>query len=277
MSTHFSTLQALADTPGADLAEAALEVARLFQPDLITRPWLDRLDRHAAAVREGLDGEASALVTARALSGYLFEELGFTGNHEDFHDPRNSFLNEVLERRMGIPISLSVVYVALARRLGLAAAGVGFPSHFLVQVREEGGIRVLDAFDGGRWLSVDELNERLRRVYGEAAPTVQAKPALLRGASQREILVRMLRNLKGIYQQRGDAANALTAIEAILALEPDLIEEVGDRALVYRQLGYTTAAAEDLRRYLASTHDAREAAKLQPMLEELEQTPMRLH
>jgi len=277
MSTLFQSLQALADTPGADLADAALELARLFQPDLVSRPWLDRLDLHAAAVREGLVGEASASATAQALSGYLFDELGFAGNQEDFYDPRNSFLNEVLERRLGIPISLSVLYVALARRLGLAAAGIGFPSHFLVQVRDETGIRVLDAFDGGRWLSADELNERLRRVYGKDAPTVAARPALLRAASQREILVRMLRNLKGIYQQRGDAANTLTAIEAILALEPNLIEEVGDRALVYRQLGYTTAAAEDLRRYLASTDDAREAAKLQPMLEELEQTPMRLH
>ena len=136
---------------------------------------------------------------------------------------------------------------------------------------------MLDAFDAGRWLSVADLNERLRQLYGDGAPTVEAQPALLRAAGQREILVRMLRNLKSIYQQRGDAANTLTAIEAILALEPDLIEEVGDRALVYRELGHTSAAADDLRRYLKSTSDAREAAKLTPMLEELEQTPTRLH
>lgn len=277
MSTQFSPLKKLADDPGADLAEAALEIARLFQPGLVSDPWLDQLDRHADAVRRGLGSQASALETVRALGGYLFDQLGFAGNHEDFYDPRNSFLNDVLERRLGIPISLSVVYVGIARRLGLAAGGIGFPSHFLVQVRDEQGLRVLDAFDGGRWLSVEDLNERLRRLYGEAAPTVQAQPALLRTAGLREILVRMLRNLKSIYQQRGDAANTLTAIEAILALEPDLIDEVGDRALVYRELGHTSAAAEDLRRYLASTSDAREAAKLTPMLEELEQTPTRLH
>jgi len=277
MSSQFSPLQTLAQTPGADIAEAALELARLFQPRLDIRPWLVRLDRYAAAVRQQVSLRASSSAMVEALGEYLFDEEAFAGDPEDYYDPRNSFLNEVLRRHLGIPISLSVVYLGLAQRLGLAAAGIGFPSHFLVQVRDEHGTRLLDPFEGGRQLSTQELNQRLRQVYGDSAPTVESKPALLRPASQREILVRMLRNLKGIYQQRGDAINALTAIEAILALEPDLIEEVGDRALVYRELGYTSAAAEDLRRYLAATSDAREAAKLQPLLEELEQTPTRLH
>ena len=144
-------------------------------------------------------------------------------------------------------------------------------------VYDEKGARVLDPFAGGRWLSVEDLNARLKGLYGEGAPSVEAQPGLLRPAATREILVRMLRNLKARYQEQGDALNSLVAIEAILGLEPDLIEEIGDRALAYRDLGYSSAAAVDLRRYLAATDDAREVARMQGLLDELEQAPTRLH
>lgn len=275
MPSPFDRLKAVADCP--DPAEGALEVARLFSPRLDVRAWLERLDEHAGAVRSALGEGAAPSETAGALQRHLFGELGLRGNEKDFYDPRNSFLDQVLERRLGIPISLSVVYLAVARRLGLEVAGIGFPSHFLVHLRDEHGLRVLDAFQGGRELAPAELNARLRQVYGDAAPTVEANPALLRSCAVRDILVRMLRNLKAIYQQRGDSLSALTAIEGILALEPGLVEEVGDRGLVYRELGQTSAAAEDLRRYMQATPDAREAAKLQDLLDELEQAPTRLH
>jgi regulator of sirC expression with transglutaminase-like and TPR domain len=213
----------------------------------------------------------------RVLGTYLFDELGFSGDRDDYAAARNSFLDQVLERRRGLPITLSVLYVALSRRLGLRAAGISFPSHFLVLVQDENGSRVLDPFGGGRWLSLQDLNARLEQLYGDGAPTVEAQPGLLRPAATREILVRMLRNLKTCYQKQGDALNSLVAIEAILGLEPDLIEEIGDRALAYRDLGHSSAAAEDLRRYLAATEDAREVARMQGLLEELERAPTRLH
>ncbi len=278
MSNPFSRLQALADERSdGDLAAAALEISRLFQPGLEPRRWLQALDRHAAAIRERVPSAAPDSEKVRLLGAYLFDELGFSGDRDDYDAARNSFLDQVLERRRGLPITLSVLYVALARRLGLQAAGIGFPSHFLVLVYDEKGARVLDPFAGGRWLSVEDLNARLKGLYGEGAPSVEAQPGLLRPAATREILVRMLRNLKARYQEQGDALNSLVAIEAILGLEPDLIEEIGDRALAYRDLGYSSAAAVDLRRYLAATDDAREVARMQGLLDELEQAPTRLH
>jgi regulator of sirC expression with transglutaminase-like and TPR domain len=277
MSSPFDRLKAVADSSDPDPAEGALEVARLFSPRLDVAAWLARLDGHAGVVRSALGEGAAASQTAVALRRHLFDELGLHGNEKDFYDPRNSFLDQVLERRLGIPISLSVVYLAVARRLGLEVAGIGFPSHFLVHLRDEDGLHVLDAFQGGRELSPSELNVRLRQVYGEGAPTVEASAALLRSCSVRDILVRMLRNLKVIYQKRGDSMSSLTAIEGILALEPGLVDEVGDRGLVYRELGHASAAAEDLRRYMQATSDAREVARLQDLLDELEQAPTRLH
>ncbi|MGD2082671.1 MAG: tetratricopeptide repeat protein [Chromatiales bacterium] len=277
MPQPFDRLRTLAQSPDPDPAEASLELARLFVPDLDVAAWLERLDSHADGVRSALRPGSAASDVAAGIRLYLFGRLGLKGDEKSFYDPRNSFLNEVLERRLGIPISLSVAYLALARRLGLQAAGIGFPSHFLVQVRDERGLHVIDPFQGGRELSPAELNTRLQQVYGDGAPTVEARPALLRPAGVREILIRMLRNLKGVYQKRGDSLDALTAIEAILALAPDLVEEVGDRGLVYRELGNTSAAAQDLRRYMEATPDAREAAKLQELLDELEQSPTRLH
>ncbi len=278
MSNPFSRLQTLADERGnADLAAAALEISQLFQPGLEPQRWLQALDDHAAVVGKRFPCTAPVSEKVRALGAYLFDELGFSGDRDEYAAARNSFLDQVLQRRRGLPITLSVLYVALARRLGLQAAGIGFPSHFLVLVHDAKGQRVLDPFGGGRWLSVEDLNARLKGLYGEGAPTVEAEPGLLRPATTREILVRMLRNLKALYQEQGDALNSLVAIEAILSLEPDLIEEIGDRALAYRDLGHSSAAAEDLRRYLAATEDAREAVRMQGLLEELERAPTRLH
>jgi regulator of sirC expression with transglutaminase-like and TPR domain len=276
MSDQLSLRNALAPT-GDDIAADALRVAALFKPALDPGDTLARIDAFADDIRTRLGKRPSAARIATTAGDYLFDELGFGGNRKAFYEPANSFLDEVVRRRSGIPITLSVLYVAVGRRLGLDVEGVGFPAHFLVRLNSERGPLIMDPFEGGRVVAASELNERLRQVFGEAAPTVEAHPALLRPASAREILVRMLRNLKGVYLQREDQLNALTATEAVLSLMPDEVEELRDRGLLYRDLGHAAAARASLQTYLETTSDAREAVEIQKILEELAAEPSRLH
>jgi regulator of sirC expression with transglutaminase-like and TPR domain len=262
---------------GEDIAADALRVAALFKPHLDVAQTLARLDGFADEIRARLPPDPGSARIATALADYLFDELGFAGNPDAYYEPANSFLDDVVASRRGIPITLSVVYLAVGHRLGLDVKGVGFPAHFLVRLNSERGVQVLDAYNGGRVLSASELNRRLHEVFGEGAPTVEAHPALLRPATAREILVRMLRNLKGIYLQRKEAVNALTATEAILALMPDQVEELRDRGLLYRDLGHAEAARASLEAYLAVATDAREAVEVEAVLEGLSNTRARLH
>jgi regulator of sirC expression with transglutaminase-like and TPR domain len=262
---------------GEDIAADALRVAALFKPRLDVAQTLARLDGFAEEIRARLPSDPGSARIATALADYLFDELGFAGNSDAYYEPANSFLDDVVASRQGIPITLSVVYLAVGHRLGLDVQGVGFPAHFLVRLNSERGTQFLDAYNGGRVLSASELNRRLHDVFGAGAPTVEAHPALLRPATDREILVRMLRNLKGIYLQCKDVVNALTATEAILALMPDQVEELRDRGLLYRDLGHAEAARASLEAYLAGATDAREAVEVEAVLEGLSNTPARLH
>src|SRR5438445_11901588 len=149
-----------------DLARAALAIARIAYPDLDPAPYVRQLDDLAAAVRPRLFPRASPEAAVTELAGYLFGECGFRGNQEEYYDPRNSYLNDVLERRTGIPISLSLVFIEVSRRLGLAVEGVGFPGHFLVRVAGQRGSLLLDPFFGGRRVDQAELLERLRALPG---------------------------------------------------------------------------------------------------------------
>jgi regulator of sirC expression with transglutaminase-like and TPR domain len=273
MSPEPETLQGLRDllrsaTP-PDPAAAALQLVRLFRPGVDPTPTLSRIDRFAGDILGRLGEGSAPSRRARALDTYLFEELGFAGNTDDYQDPRNSFLDQVVERRLGIPISLAVLYLAVGRRLGIDVAGVGFPGHFLVRVRDDTGTRFLDAFNGGQVLDDADLDARLGSVFGGAAPKVASNPSLLRPATPIETSVRMLRNLKHTFLRREEHADALIAIEGILGLEPGLAEEIRDRGMLYRALGRNDLALRDLRRYLRATPDAREAAELTEIIDSL--------
>jgi regulator of sirC expression with transglutaminase-like and TPR domain len=248
----FATLVAAGER--TDLARAALSIARIAYPDLDPAPSLRRLDDLAAAVRPRLFPHASPEAAAIELAGYLFRECGFRGNREEYYDPRNSYLNDVLERRLGIPITLSVVLIETGARLGLPVEGVGFPGHFLVRLAGSRGPLLLDPFFGGREIGEQELLARYRAAAGADAPALP--PDALAPTGTPAILTRMLRNLLRLYLEQKDHAHALAAAELVLVLVPDSADEVRLRGLLYEHLECFGAALTDFQRYLELAPEA---------------------
>ncbi len=252
--------------PDADIAMAALLIARIEYPALDVRPYLTQLDmfgreaslRVASATPTRKAGAPPTLDVARhaqiaALNRFLFDDLKFTGNTSHYQDPRNSYLNEVLERRTGIPISLAVVYMEIARRAGLVLEGVNFPGHFLLRcpARTELGYSedlIIDAFHGGAILSKDACRVLLRR---HELDDVMLERHLASHATTRQILVRMLVNLKQLYVQMNSFPQARDVTELLLALEPTAIHELRDRGLIAYHLNDYSSALRDLQAYLA--------------------------
>lgn len=263
----FATLVAAGER--TDLARAALTVARIGHPTLDPAASLRRLDALADAVRPRLVAGAPPVEAATVLTGYLFGEYGLKGNDADYYDPRNSFLNDVLERRTGIPISLAVVVIETGRRLGLPIAGVGFPGHFLVRVPGPGGPVLLDPFFGGRPIGERELLARYRAMRGERASDAELPPDALDTTGTIGILTRMLRNLLRVYLEREDHAQALATVELILVLVPDSADELRVRALLYEHLECFAAALADFRRYVALAPGARDVTQIRDRIARL--------
>lgn len=258
-----------------NLARAALLIARDDYPDLNIEGELDRLDNMAAEVRSRLPSAPAVEQQLAALNEYLFNEVGFSGNNRDYYDPRNSFLNEVLARKLGIPITLSVVYLEVGWRLGLQLQGVGFPGHFLVKAELEQGIAVLDPFFGGRSLSADELLERLQTVMGDGTSNKQNLKYFLAGVGKKEILARVLRNLRSIYLQRRELLRALAMSNRLLAATPDSAVDIRDRAKLLEQLECPGAALNDYRQYLRLAQNAEDQTAVQARIAALErQSPL---
>lgn len=251
-----------------DLARAALAVAREEYPELDEARYLRLLDELAAAAQAGLPPGARPERKVGRLNAYLFHELGFSGNSREYYDPRNSFLNEVLDRRTGIPLTLSIVYMEVGRRCGLVVQGVGFPGHFLCKVQLEGGELVVDPFHRGELLGIEDLKKRLKAMVGSQ---VRFDPGLLRAARPKEILVRMLQNLRALYTDRNDIARALSAVDRLLLLAPENGRALRERALLYEKLGGTAAAANDLERALLLEPQAPDAEALRAHLRRLRQ------
>ena len=260
---------------GADLDKAALQIACIEYPDLDVRPYLEQLDGMATCARELLDGGDSRLEIVAALNQHLYDELGFSGNDDEYYDPKNSFLNDVIDRRLGIPITLAIVYREVARRLGLSVEGISFPGHFLLGIETGSGTVVLDPYARGKSLSREELTERLGNAQGPAA-----KPLLDRflvAAPTDQILARMLRNLKAIYAQANDAAKALAIVDHLLAIVPDAAPEIRDRGLLYEQLDCFRAAHGDYRRYLELEPAASDAQQVRARYTEMQRRLSSLH
>jgi regulator of sirC expression with transglutaminase-like and TPR domain len=252
-----------------NLAEAALLIAADEYPDLDIDTYLQRLDELAVSVRHSLPEEAGLEETVVALNHFLFVDQGFTGNADDYYDPRNSFLNDVLDRKLGIPITLSILYLEIGHRLGLPLEGVSFPGHFLVKCATNEGDVVLDPFWGGMPLSEDDLRDRLEETCGKPQAVSAPLAALLSTAGKREILVRMLRNLKGVYLKREETLKALGTVNRILQVEPDLPEEIRDRGRLYERLECFRPAVADFSRYLVLAPTAEDAPDVQYRLVEL--------
>jgi regulator of sirC expression with transglutaminase-like and TPR domain len=266
--------QALIERPLVPLDEAALAVASEEYPALDVDSYLARLDALGALVRQREKPTHRAATTLKAVRDVLFQEMGFRGNEQSYYDPRNSYLNEVLERRLGIPISLSVLFMEVARRAGLALEGVGFPGHFLVKLRPEVGPEIfIDPYNGGELLSSDECLARFKSgVQGR-----EFDPRWLQGVHPRQILGRMLHNLKRIYVEQGDDVRAFWVIDRLLLLAPDATDELRDRGLVSARLGLKPAAARDLATYLERVPTATDAAEIRELLSTLKARPAMLN
>jgi regulator of sirC expression with transglutaminase-like and TPR domain len=260
-----------------NLAEAALLIAKEEYPELDVQAYLRRFDLLAEEIRPRLGGDTSPARIVQEINRYLFQEKGFSRNTNDYYDPRNSFVNEVLDRKLGIPITLSVIYIEVGQRLGLSLVGVAFPGHFLVKYHNAGGEIVLDPFLGGSLLSQDDLEKKLREMYGNQAPGVAQLPQLLAAVSKKDILVRMLRNLKGIYVQKSDFTKALSAADRILLITPDFPLEVRDRGAIHQRLQSFQAALTDFRRYLKLAPNAEDAETVRSLIITLQRAAARLN
>jgi regulator of sirC expression with transglutaminase-like and TPR domain len=249
-----------------NLCEAALLCAQDTYPNLDVSGTLRRIEELAEALKRRLPPDFSTTHRLLALNNYLFRELGFSGDADNYYDPRNSFLNDVLMRKTGIPITLSILYIEIGQRLGLKLRGVSFPGHFLVKIRVTGGELVLDPFDGGRSLSEEDLRERLARFTGADAAQTLPLEDLLESASPRQILARLLRNLKAIYLEAADLDRALAVMNRLVLLLPEVPEERRDRGLVFARLECPRAAADDLSFYARTCPGAEDAEKIAAQL-----------
>ncbi len=260
-----------------NLAEAALVIASEEYRDLDIAAYLERLDAMAATLQRRLRADISPADTIIALNRFLFDEHGFSGNAADYYDPRHSFLNEVLDRKRGIPLTLALVYIEIGRRIGLPVHGISFPAHFLVKCPLREGTVVLDPYAKGISLSYDEIRQRIKSLRNGVEPSRSVIAGMLATASNKDILVRMLRNLKGIYSKRKEWSNALAATDRIICVMPDLAEEYRDRGMLYLSLECYRAALFDLQAYHKMLPGAADAEPVRRKVVELQQVVARLN
>jgi regulator of sirC expression with transglutaminase-like and TPR domain len=251
-----------------DLAKAALYIAQEEYSDLDPAEYLNALDTMAAELQDQLPAQPYPLRIIQGINRYLYEDLGFTGNVSDYYDPRNSFLNQVIERRMGIPITVSLVYLEVARRIDFPMVGVGMPGHFLIRPDFSDMEIFVDAFNRGEVMFLQDCQERMTQIFGQP---VKLQPEFLEPVSNRQFLVRILTNLKVIYLQQKELEKALAAVERILLLFPEVPGELRDRGLIYYQMGQWIAAVADLENYLAKVPDAEDAPAIRRLLNQLGQ------
>ena len=259
-----------------NLAEAALLIATHAYPELDVAHHLARVADLARTLASRIQPESGPSQRIAALNEYLFAELGFAANEKDYYDPRNSCLNEVLERRIGIPITLSLVYMEVGGRIGLALHGVSFPGHFLVKCTLPEGTVVLDPYAGGISLGVADLQKRLREVHGDevSAPAIAG---MLETAGKKEIILRLLRNLKAIYLRSQQLGSALQMLDWIIAVAPEQPLEWRDRGMIYQELECSRAALADFSRYLELSPGCDDRDVIRSRILELQKDAARLN
>lgn len=257
-----------------DLGRAALTIAKGDYPGLNVDIYLSRIDQLGALVARRLGGESGAYPAIAALNAVLFGEQGFRGNRDDYFNPKNSFLNEVIERKTGIPITLSVLYMEVARRVGLPLQGVGFPGHFLVKHQHHNEEIVIDPFNGGDIRSPAILEKMLHDLYGGK---VAFHPDFLEPVTKKQILRRMLTNLKIIYLRNNDLMKGLSVMERLVILDPSSAEDLRDRGMIYLKLECFRQALEDLENYLRRAPQADDAISVREHVVNLTKQVTRLH
>jgi regulator of sirC expression with transglutaminase-like and TPR domain len=266
---YFATL--VSDDEDFALFEAAVCVAQDEYPDLDVQQALGDMDQLVARLRRRLAADASPVHRLRTLNHFFFREMGFGGNVNHYHDPDNSHLNVVLKTRRGSPISLALVWLELAQGLALHARGINFPGHFMVKVNLPMGQVVIDPFTG-QSLSREELAERLepyKRRSGLVGEYDAPVGLYLQAASPRDILARLLRNLKDIHRTAEDWPRLIAVLDRLVILLPDELAERRDRGLVWAELGDTQRAVSDLDAYLLEADDALDADAIAQRRDEL--------
>ncbi|PMS32719.1 regulator of sirC expression with transglutaminase-like and TPR domain [Trinickia symbiotica] len=267
---YFTSL--VADDDSLPVTETALSLAQDAYPDLDLQGTLAELDELAVRLKRRLPGNADLTDKIGALNRFFFRELGFAGNLNDYYDPDNSHLNVVLKRRRGIPISLAILYMEIGEQVGVPVKGVSFPGHFLLRVTLPEGDVMLDPTTGKSLTEaemVDRLEPYLSHTSGDSIGGTLRM--LLQPATGREIIARMLRNLKAIYLQTERWQRLLAVQQRLVILLPESIEEVRDRGFAYARLDYLRPALEDLERYLDDRPDAEDATAVESQLQELRQ------
>jgi regulator of sirC expression with transglutaminase-like and TPR domain len=239
--------------PALDLARAALLVAAESDPRVDIDHQMHTLDSWAAELRSRLDPGWNNLQKLARLRNYVFEELGFRGDSQDYFSPSNSLLHEVMERRIGVPLTLSIIFMELGWRIGIPFEGVGFPGHFLVRLKGEPRDLVLDPFNYARTMHEDDCRRLLDEVTGGR---VRYDGRLLASVTKRDIITRLLRNLKGAYLRSHEDEGALAAVERLLLLDPQDLDEVRDRGLLLYRLQRFGPALDALNAYLAGRAEA---------------------
>jgi regulator of sirC expression with transglutaminase-like and TPR domain len=250
------------------LAEAALLMACEEYPQLTISPYLDQLDSIAARIESRLRHDDTPLQVVGKINAILYGELGFHGNSEDYYDPRNSFFNDVMERRTGIPISLSAVYMEVARRLTFPLAGVGMPGHFLVKYDDRSEEFFVDPFNQGEVLTHEDCQIKLKNLYGDA---LEFSDQMLEAVTHRQILARMLNNLKAIYLKGQTYDKGLAMVEMMMLVDPDNPEQYRDRGLLRMRLRQFEKAARDLEHYLKAAPSAADRSDVEDHLKKLKQ------
>ena len=250
-----------------DLALAALLVAAEEYPQLPVSMYLQRLDQLAERVRDRLADETAPLIVLQELRRVLADEEGFRGDVQNYYDPRNCHLNDVLDRHLGIPITLGIVWLEVGWRLGLPLGGVNFPGHFLLRYEGESMRVLVDPYYGGKLRFEDEMQGLLDQAYGDGVPF---DSRFLRTATREDIIVRLLSNLKTIHLNHvPDEFRALSAIERILLIRPDAIDEVRDRGMLLARIGRNAEALPDLQRYLETAPEADDANRVRLLIQSL--------
>ena len=275
---HFETPTALeyfsalvADDASLSLLEAAASLSQDEHPDIDVHSLLGEVDALVAQLRHRVPADAVPLQRLRRLNRFFFQELGFAGNVNDYYDPGNSLLSTVLRTRRGIPITLAVLYIELATEIGLIARGVSFPGHFLVKLHMPEGEVVIDPFSG-QSLSREQLDELLvpyRRSHGLEGDFDMPLGLFLQAAEPRDVLARMLRNLKEIYRSTRDWRRLVSVLDRLVILLPQAWEERRDRGLAHAELGHRDAARHDLGAYLIHAREAIDRAAISSRLTEL--------
>jgi len=257
-----------------DLGRAALAMVNCDYPHLDVDAYLARIDELAGLAKMCLGSEPDVYSSIAALNGVLFQQWGFQGNRENYFDPKNSFLNEVLDRKIGIPISLSVLYIEVAQRIGLPLHGVGFPGHFLVKYRGDPEEILIDPFNQGKIRSHESLEAMLNRLYGHK---ISLNPDFLESTGKKEILKRMLNNLKVIYLRANDLMRALSVVERLVILDPESGPEIRDRGILYLKLECFKQALDDLENYLRLAPRAEDADAVRHQVALLAKRVAQLH